>query len=133
MLRVVNERPLRAGDAVIDKETGETWVLAFFDHERDEAAWCGWPEGYIQNARARLSLKRAGTDEQYVQTLAEWTARRAAGGDGATDIRSRMGHAQLHGLLLAELVAAFVKIIQWAATGLRVAGDIEQLERRLGR
>lgn len=35
----------RCGDHVLHRPTGETWVVAYADAERDELAWVGAPDG----------------------------------------------------------------------------------------
>ena len=57
----------RAGDTVLQRPTGETWVVAHADADRKVLAWVGWPPGY-----ARLSdceLKTQCSDEQHVKQL----------------------------------------------------------------
>ena len=61
--------PLRTGDTVKHIPTGETWVVAYADHERGKLAWCGWPEGEA-NIGDCLLLEQA-TDEQYLSLLRE--------------------------------------------------------------
>lgn len=39
------ETRIRCGDIVRHRPTGETWVVAYADYERDELAWQGWPDG----------------------------------------------------------------------------------------
>jgi hypothetical protein len=49
-------------DVVKHGPSGETWVVAFADHESGHLWWCGWPEG-----TAKLSdctIIRKATDEQ---------------------------------------------------------------------
>lgn len=111
--QVADRRALRAGDAVFDKVSGETWVLAFYDRDRDEAAPCGWPECYVQNASERLFLRRAATDEQYIDTLVKWTEVRQLGGEHAYDLRARMGATQLRALALYELGRAAAELLRW--------------------
>lgn len=41
---------MRTGDTVYHRPSGETWLVAAVWPERDELAWCGWPDG-----RARMS------------------------------------------------------------------------------
>lgn len=69
---------MKAGDTVRDSITGETWVLAFYDEERDEAGWCGWPEGCAANASGRLTVVESCSEEASDRMLREWAGR---GGD----------------------------------------------------
>lgn len=43
----------RAGDHVLHKPSGETWVLAC-DEERGEVICCGWPESFAKAADCEL-------------------------------------------------------------------------------
>lgn len=57
----MNDR-INCGDTVFHKPSGEKWLVAAADHERDEIMWCGWPEG-----RAKISdceiVRRATADK----------------------------------------------------------------------
>jgi len=65
---------MKTGDTVRDSITGETWTLAYYDAERDEAAWCGWPEGMVQRASERLTLVEACTPAEELKLLREIAA-----------------------------------------------------------
>ncbi|HQV45043.1 MAG TPA: hypothetical protein PK478_01925 [Nitrospira sp.] len=41
----MSERPIRAGDHVYHRPTGETWVVMAVDHESGTVRWAGWPPG----------------------------------------------------------------------------------------
>lgn len=55
-------RPIRTGDRVLHRPTGERWVVAWADPSTDDLHWCGWPPGL-----ARLSdcerVKEASDEE----------------------------------------------------------------------
>lgn len=54
----------RAGDRVLHKPSGETWVVAYVDG--DYLAWCGWPEGEAKVSDCTL-VKRCSDDEHIKQ------------------------------------------------------------------
>jgi len=74
---------MKAGDTVTDAISGETWMLAYYDLERDEASWCGWPEGWIERASVRLTVVKECTPSEEYETLLTWA--RMVG----SDVRSR--------------------------------------------
>ncbi len=62
-------KSIRTGDTVFHRPTGERWIVAFANEERDELAWVGWPDGH-----ARLSdceLRKSCSDEQSDRLLRE--------------------------------------------------------------
>ena len=61
--------PPRCGDHVLHRPTGEEWVVAYADAERDELAWCGWPEGHAKLSDCTLVMRC--TDEVH----REWVQR----------------------------------------------------------
>lgn len=71
---------MRTGDRVYHRPSGETWLVAAVWPDRDDMAWCGWPDGL-----ARMSdcdLVRACDDEAHWK-LVEQIAK------GATGTRAR--------------------------------------------
>lgn len=63
----MGEHRIRCGDHVHHGPSDETWVVAWADYDRNDLAWCGWPNGM-----ARLSdctLVRAATDEEHRDRL----------------------------------------------------------------
>lgn len=88
---------MKAGDVVRDARTGETWVLAYYDAARDEAAWCGWPEGYVDEAAARLTVTEPCSITESVAMLQSWAGH---GGDdrGRIDWRTLTARRQLDDL-----------------------------------
>jgi len=81
----------RAGDVVLHRPTGETWVLAI-DSENGRVSWAGWPEGMA--AEADCDLVRAATDEERVARLEE-SAKSKPGRDGGPDHRASAAQRQL--------------------------------------
>lgn len=79
---------MKAGDTVTDAITGETWVLAYYDDERDEAAWSGWPEGYVERARERLTVVEECTPAEEYGVLLVWA--RMVGSDVRTRAARRL-------------------------------------------
>ena len=55
----------RAGDHVLHRPSGETWVLAYVDG--DHLAWCGWPAGEAKISDCEL-VRRA-TDDEHTRLL----------------------------------------------------------------
>lgn len=53
-----NAAPIQCGDWVLHRPSGETWVVAAADHERDDLMWCGWPEGMARVSDCDV-IKRA--------------------------------------------------------------------------
>lgn len=45
---------IRCGDTVLHRPSGEKWVVAAADPERDEIMWCGWPEGVAKLSDCEL-------------------------------------------------------------------------------
>lgn len=85
---------MKAGDTVHDAITGEEWTLAYYDAERDEAAWCGWPEGYAPEASKRLTVTEACSDGESIAMLRTW-AERGPDERGRTDWRTVVARRQL--------------------------------------
>jgi hypothetical protein len=90
---------MKAGDAVHDRITGEEWTLAYYDAARDEAAWFGWPEGYVEHASQRLTVIEPCSISDHVAVLQLW-AERGADERGRIDWRTLTARRQL-----AELAA----------------------------
>lgn len=58
---------MRTGDTVLHRPTGETWIVATVNAERDEMSWMGWPEGW-----AKLSdcdLRESCSDDGHIAIL----------------------------------------------------------------
>ena len=45
----------RAGDTVFHRPSGESWVVAYADPERDELSWVGWPPGVAKLTPTAIS------------------------------------------------------------------------------
>ncbi len=76
----------RCGDFVLHRPSGERWLVAYADPDRDDLAWFGWPNGL-----ARLSdceVVRRCTDDQHAKAVDEW--RRSSGDDGRRNRVLRM-------------------------------------------
>lgn len=50
----MSEIKIKAGDTVKHRPTGETWVVAFANHERGELSPCGWPESLAKLSDCEL-------------------------------------------------------------------------------
>lgn len=87
---------MKAGDTVHDAVTGEDWVLAYYDQERDEAAWCGWPEGYIKDASARLTVVEPCPEEESLDMLQRWASKN--GSDHRISAARRLLNARAEGV-----------------------------------
>jgi hypothetical protein len=59
--------PPRPGDAVEHGPSGETWVVAYADVERDEIGWLGWPPGCAK--LSDCTLKRRGKPGEDLETV----------------------------------------------------------------
>lgn len=68
---------IKPADHVLHRPTGETWVVAYADHEADRLSPCGWPEG-IANI-SDCELVKAATDEESREMIELWAAK--TGGD----------------------------------------------------
>lgn len=85
---------MKAGDTVHDAITGEDWILAYYDPARDEAAWCGWPEGYVAEASKRLTVTKPCDEAEEIVMLRRWAAMRSDE-RGRTDWRTVIARRQL--------------------------------------
>lgn len=92
---------LRAGDAVLHRPSGETWLVASRDGRRDFYA-CGWPETRARVLDARV-LRRA-TDEEHEKLLREVADSRDD--HGAVSPRSSCARQNLEAFLAAKGAAA---------------------------
>jgi hypothetical protein len=60
----------RCGDHVRHRPSGEEWVVAFAEPDRNEIAWAGWPDG-----RADLSdcdVIKVATEEEHRRAVQSW-------------------------------------------------------------
>jgi hypothetical protein len=64
---------VRAGDVVKHGPTGETWVLAYADHERGEVSACGWPESIARIEDCEVI--NAASDAKHEEVLCAWAAK----------------------------------------------------------
>lgn len=64
---------MRAGDVVKHGPTGETWVLAYADHERGEVSACGWPESIARIGDCELIT--AASDAEHEAMLHAWATK----------------------------------------------------------
>lgn len=64
---------MRAGDVVKHGPTGETWLLAYADHERGEVSACGWPESIARIEHCELL--KAGSDSAHEELLRTWASK----------------------------------------------------------
>lgn len=60
----------RCGDHVHHAPSGEDWVVAYADAERDELAWTGWPEGYAKLSDC-TTIERC-SDEDHRRAVFAW-------------------------------------------------------------
>jgi hypothetical protein len=60
----ISERaaPIQCGDTVLHRPSGEIWLVAAADHERNTLMWCGWPEGTASITDCKI-LHRAKPEE----------------------------------------------------------------------
>ena len=65
----MNETTIKTGDSVLHHPTGEKWLVAYADYERDELAWVGWPPGYAE--LSDCELVESCTDEKSRELLVE--------------------------------------------------------------
>lgn len=61
---------LRAGDVVKHGPSGEEWVLAYGDFDRNAVSACGWPESIAK--MSDCTLVKAATDKEHMAMLHEW-------------------------------------------------------------
>lgn len=66
----------RCGDCVKHEPTGEDWVVAYADAERDELAWTGWPEGSARLSHCTVTMRCS--DQEHARAVEEW--RQSSGG-----------------------------------------------------
>lgn len=57
----MSDTPIRTGDYVTHKPSGERWVVAYVKGEY--LAWCGWPEG--EALLADCERYRTATDDEH--------------------------------------------------------------------
>ena len=57
---------LKTGDTVFHAPSGETWVVAYADPERDELAWCGWPPGHAKLRDCKLTESCSADESLYL-------------------------------------------------------------------
>jgi len=83
--------PLRSGDVVLHRPSGEKWVLAYAEGE--EVSACGWPFSIAR--AADCDLVKAATDEQHIAMLASWGDEEHRNDRGALDWRHVVCKRQL--------------------------------------
>lgn len=69
-LEIITNYIPRCGDTVFHKPTGERWIVAYADAERDELAWCGWPEGLAKLSDCEVVEKCS--DASHQSTVLMW-------------------------------------------------------------
>ena len=82
---------MRAGDTVKHGPTGETWTVAYADHDTGHMSWQGWPEG-----KAKISdctVTKACTGEEHIAVLLAWSTSKRK-----DDLRRRNCERQLREL-----------------------------------
>ena len=84
---------IRTGDAVVHGPTGETWVVAYADHERGELAWLGWPPGYAE--LSDCELEESCSDEEHKAVLVRLSEMRGDERRGGHDRRKTWAIAAL--------------------------------------
>lgn len=95
------EYKIKPGDVVLHKPSGERWVVAYADHERNELSWFGWPEGFAKISDCELV--KSVTFEEALKDLVLWAEPRQ---QRVGDLRHRYAASMLArvGLALAEKV-----------------------------
>jgi hypothetical protein len=73
------DAPIRCGDVVLHRPSGEEWIVAAADPESDALMWCGWPEGVAKLSDCEL-LRRA-SPEKSAELHAQLTGTRRAMAD----------------------------------------------------
>lgn len=58
---------IRTGDSVFHRPTGERWLVAYVDEDRDRIAWCGWPEG--EALLSDCELEKSCSDKEHLKLL----------------------------------------------------------------
>lgn len=87
---------MRAGDVVKHRPSGETWVLAWGDKERNEVSACGWPESIAK--MSDCDLIEAASDEEHLKMLKEWAEKPHFRDSGSEDYRAVVCKRQLRAL-----------------------------------
>ncbi len=81
---------MKAGDTVHDSISGDDLVLAWYDPQRDEASWLGWPEGIVPKASTRLTVTESCSEADSLTLLRE-----LAEGDHELGVRRTGARAEL--------------------------------------
>lgn len=94
------EYKIKPGDVVLHKPSGERWVVAYADYERDELSWFGWPEGYAK--LSSCELVKSVTFEEALKDLVRWAEPKPGRGN---DLRHRYAASMLArvGLKMVQL------------------------------
>lgn len=64
------QKPIRCGDTVTHKPSGESWLVAYADYVSGYLAWFGYPDG-----EARIEdceLVKSCSDEEHAKEVSEW-------------------------------------------------------------
>ena len=92
---------IKPGDIVHHKPSGEDWVVAYMDVERNEIAWFGWPPGFAKLSDCEL-LESVSIDES-LKAIVDWAKKSQSERDGH-DYRISYAKRTLRraGLVIAE-------------------------------
>lgn len=71
-------KPMKAGDVVFHRPSGERWMLAYCDGDRLSA--CGWPESIAQ--AADCDLVTSCSPEKHREMLETWASKQTLDGQG---------------------------------------------------
>ncbi len=71
---VLRDGFIRCGDVVRNIPSGEKWIVAFADYQRNDLSWCGWPEGVTR--LSECSLDKRATDEQHADMVDAWLTKK---------------------------------------------------------
>lgn len=96
----MTESTIRAGDTVLHRPSGETWVVAYADHERNDLSAYGWPETLARVTDCELV--HSCTDAEHEKAVREWCAK-APGADHRPGAVRRLYGAAFGLALLALL------------------------------
>ena len=78
--------PIKAGDSVLHKPSGETWLVASISPDENDLTASGWPE--TEAPVSDCELKRRATPEEHLKHLVEVANSGRTGHDCAMSLRT---------------------------------------------
>lgn len=112
-------RTPRAGDYVHHQPSGEDWVVAYADPERDELSWCGWPAGWAN--LSDCGLTDVCDDEEHERTVCEIA--NMSHGDHRVEAVRRLYPEALERRLYSEARQLVTRGVEAESAMSRVEGD----------